>query len=191
MENKLKWQNTKLEPVESFEKGEYEELLKYVEENELMLRSLFVNRNIPEFELTSKYGQSKMGYFEGFAKENPMFHALFKLGELYGYLHALGDINYENSWNAIAMNKFSEFKTDFLAYAALSEAILKELYKNGSMTLEKLTIHLNTKKQLVKDSLFYLCITGFVCCYDSSIKTYSLSELGIRLTKLFDLLLDT
>ena len=95
-----------------------------------MLRSLFVNGNIPEFELTSKYGQSKMGYFEGFTKENATFHVLFKLGELYGYLHALGDVNYENSWNAIAIDKFSEFKIVHSTYANLSEAILKGDVKN-------------------------------------------------------------
>lgn len=181
MENKLKWQNTQLEPVESFEKGEYEELLKYVEENESMLRTLFVNGNIPEFELTSKYGQSKIGYFEGFAKENSMFHTLFKLGELYGYLHALGDVNYENSWNTIAMDRFSEFKTAHSDYAALSETILKELRKNGSMSLDELNIRLNTKKPLIQDSLHYLVIEDFIIYYAN--KDYSLSEIGIRVAK--------
>ena len=183
MENKLKWQNTALEPVESFEKGEYEELLKYVEENELTLRSLFVNGNIPEFELTSKYGQSKMGYFEGFVKENPKFHALFKLGELYGYLHALGDVKYESDWNAIAMNRFSEFKTAFPGYASLSEKIITVLRNAGSITVEELTKCLNAEKKLTEETLHHLFIEGFVYCYDTRVARYTLSDLGIRLAK--------
>ena len=46
MENKLNWQNTKLEPVESFKNGKYEALLKYVKENESALISSFANENL-------------------------------------------------------------------------------------------------------------------------------------------------
>jgi len=184
MEKKLKWQNTKLEPVESFEKGEYEELLKYVEENELMLRSLFVNGNIPEFEFTSKYGCSKMTFFENFTKEkNPMFHALFKLGELNGYLNALGAVNYENSWNSIAMDKFSEFKAAFPSYASLSEKIITELRNAGTLTAEELAHRLNAEKSLTEDILQALFIEVFVCRYDLAVPRYTLSDLGIRLAK--------
>lgn len=184
MGNKLKWQNTKLEPVESFVKGEYEELLKYVEENELMLRSLFVNGNIPDFEFTSKYGCSKMTFFENFTTEkSQMFHALFKLGELNGYLHALGAVNYENNWNTIAMNRFSEFEASFPNYVDLSKEIIPMLRNTNPLTAEELSKHLNAENNLIEDILLSLYIEGFVCRYDLSIPRYTLSDLGIRLAK--------
>ena len=184
MENKLKWQNTQLEPVESFEKGEYEELLKYVEENELTLRSLFVNGNISDFEFASKYGCSKMTFFENFTEEkNPMFHALFKLGELNGYLHALGAVNYENGWNTIAMNRFSQFKTAFPSYDQLSKEIITELRNTDLLTAAELTKRLNSEKTLTEDILQALFLEGFVCRYDLAVPKYTLSDLGTRLAK--------
>lgn len=185
MENKLKWQNTKLEPVESFEKGEYEELLKYVEENELTLCSLFVNGNIPEFELTSIYGQSKMGYFEEFTKKNPMFHVLFKLGELYGHLHALGRVKNESDWNAIAMDRFEALKKAHPDDASILEHTIRRLRNTSSVAAKELSKCFNAKKEYIEKILYYLEIEGFVNCYNDnpSMPRYTLSDLGIRLAK--------
>lgn len=186
MENKLKWQNTALEPVESFEKGEYEELLKYVEENELMLRSLFVNGDIPDFEFASKYGCSKMTFFENFTKEkNSMFYVLFKLGELNGYLHALGAVNYENSWNTIAMDRFKALKKAHSDDASILKHTIKRLRNTGSVTAKELSKCFNAKQEYIEKILYYLDIEGFVNCYNDnpSIKSYTLSDLGIRLAK--------
>lgn len=186
MQNKLKWQNTKLEPKESFEKGEYEELLKYVKENEAMLRSLFVNENFSDYDFTAKYGYSKMSYFEKFVEEKaPMFYALFKLGELQGYLDALGSIRYEEKLNSLALTKFVEFKTDNPSSSSLAESILKKLLNAEIVTVKSLETVLNIPKNSIQTALNNLLTEGFICCYyeGSSRERYSLTEDGIRVAK--------
>lgn len=186
MENKLKWQNTKLEPKESFENGEYEALLKYVEQNERALLSSLCNDDDSTIGLTLKYGDSKMIYFEEFIKANQdtMLYALFKLGELKGHLDAIGKIRYENQYQSIAMRDFSNFKANHPDCAALSEAIIKKLLEQSPLTVEELTKALNVKKVLIKDTLINLFWAGLVDRRDYTHNFhYVLSETGIRIAK--------
>lgn len=185
MENKLKWQNTKLEPVESFKNGEYEALLEYVKENELALLSTFINEGSSALDLTLKYGCSKMNYLENFLKEeNSIYYVLFKLGELKGHLDTLGRIKYEESQCKLAMARFDSYKDDFPNDEhGLAENIIKTLYITPEIdTVGKMIKSFNIKKDLIKATLWHLCRYDFISSYECG-ERYSLSDWGIYLAK--------
>jgi len=186
MDKKLKWQNTALEPEKSFEKGEYEALLNYVEQNERALLSSLCNDDDPTISLTLKYGHSKMGFFEKFIEEKPerILYTLFKLGELKGHLDAIGKIRYENLCQSIAMNDFSNFKANHPDCAALSEAIIKKLVEQSPLTVDELSKALNVKKVLIKDTLLNLLWAGLLDRREYARNVhYVLTETGIRVAK--------
>ena len=183
MKNTLKWQKTQLKPEESFEKGNYEELLKYVKENENQLMTAFFNDDTSAINPMLKYGSEKMDYFEKVIQDNPMFYALFKLGELNGHLTVFNAIKYNEQVISLTKAKFETFKSNYPSYAALSNAILKQLYKSGKPgTLENIVRALNTKKKLIRDVLSLLTLYGFINHY-SLFGIYSLSDTGIIIAK--------
>lgn len=190
---KLKWQNTALKPEESFEKGEYEELIKYVEENEHVLHSEFFYppRKNPYFEtaisddlgLTVKYGHSKLNYFEEIIKKNPMFYALFKLGELRGQLNFIGHIRYEKDKTTLAMQCFYAIRAYYSEYSILFCEILKHLYVSGEMPLTELAKTLNSDEEIVRKAFLHLNSHSFVSCHNEFKEKYALSDSGIRVAK--------
>lgn len=185
MENKLNWQNTELKPEESFEKGEYEELLKYVKENEQALISAFTSTDSSAFDiqlnLMLKYGSAKLGYFEQVIHENPMFYTLFKLGELNGHIDAFNSIEYEKDQKRIAMRRFFNFKASHITHAALAEAIIKQFYLLGGMNLEKLTELLSSEEESTYTTLNCLTDEGFLD-YEGG-NSFALTDLGLRVGK--------
>lgn len=182
---KLKWQNTKLEPVESFKNGEYEALLEYAKKNEQALLSTFINEGSSALNLTLMYGSSKLTYFENFLKEeNSIYYVLFKLGELKGHLDTLGRIKYEESQCKLAIAKFDSYKADFPDDEhTLAETIIKTLYTTPEIdTVRKMIKSFNIKKELIKATLLHLCRYDFIHFYECG-ERYSLSEPGIYLAK--------
>ena len=63
-----------------------------------MLMSEFISES--DLDITLKYGSAVMSRFEAFIKKNPMFYALFKLGELNGHLACINRLNYEKNMNS-------------------------------------------------------------------------------------------
>jgi len=100
MDNNQKWQNTELNLTEAFDNGDIENLLKFAENNQLMLMSEFIGES--DLTVTLKYGSAVMNRFEAFIKKNPMFYALFKLGELNGHLACINRINYEKNQDVLS-----------------------------------------------------------------------------------------
>lgn len=182
--SKLKWENTQLEIGETLKKGEYEELLKYVEENERILMTEVASHGLGgDARLSLKYGSSKMGYFEKSIEEDAEKYVLFKLGELYGHIDCLNKLLYEEQWNSFAKAKLTVAKTYDRVNPTLLEDVIKYLHNCGKyMTTKKLADVLSSKESEVQTVLNILLIEGFVQRFDDH--GYSLDELGVRMGRL-------
>lgn len=182
--SKLKWENTQLEIGETLKKGEYEEILKYVEENERTLMSEVATHGLSrDARLSLKYGSGKMGYFEKSIEEDDEKYALFKLGELYGHINCLNKLVYEEQWNSFAKAKLTVAKTYDRVNPTLLEDVIKYLHNCGKdMTAKKLADVLSSKESEVQTALNILVAEGFVHNYEDF--GYSLSDLGRRIGKL-------
>jgi len=191
MENKgkklLKWENTKLEIGETLKKGEYEELLKYVKENERVLMTEVASYGLSDTVRHSlKYGTSKMVYFEKTIEEDNETYALFKLGELYGYINCLNKLAYEEDWYTLAKARLADAKTYDRANPDLIEAVIKYLYssrKDG--TAKGIANAISSNERDIQITLNILRDEGFLNYYESF--GYSLSDLGIKLGKILSL----
>ena len=182
--SKLKWENTQLEIGETLKKGEYDELVEYVEENERMLMSEVATHGFSrDARLSLKYGTGKMSYFEKSIEEDDEKYALFKLGELYGNINCLNKFVYEEQWNSFAKAKLTVAKTYDRVNPTLLEDVIKYLHNCGKyMTAKGLAYALSSKESEVQTVLNILLIEGFVQLFDDH--GYSLDELGVRMGKL-------
>lgn len=182
--SKLKWENTQLEIGETLKKGEYEELVEYVEGNERMLMSEVATHGLSrDTRLSLKYGSGKMGYFEKSIEEDDEKYALFKLGELYGHISCLNKLVYEEQWNSFAKAKLTVAKTYDGVNPTLLEDVIKYLHNCGKyLTAKKLADVLSSKESEVQTALNILVAEGFVQRFDDH--GYSLDELGVRMGRL-------
>lgn len=179
---KIKWQDTELDLVETFKEGKYEELLKYVKENEQVLVSSIINDGLNGTQLLLKYGSAKLNFFEEFIKDNSEIYALFKLGELQGYLDYLNTVSYEDHMNKLYKAKFAAVKMHKPKYRRCFEQIIRVLYDSSDiMDLDKLKKKL-PRNVKIKFLIDILVVEGFVHFYEGL--GYSLSDGGIRIGKM-------
>lgn len=181
MDNNLKWQNNDLKLPEAFDNGEIENLLKFAENNQLILMSEFIDES--DLTITLKYGSAVMNQFEAFIKKNPMFYALFKLGELNGHLACINRINYEKQSDNLVKTAYENLKAYHPGAFPLMGNILKKLYSTGTTTsADELAEYFSESTISILYCLHYLHLNGFV--YHCGLAdNYSLTDTGHRVAK--------
>lgn len=179
----LKWKNPELDLEKAFKKGDFAALITYATENEDILRSGFLSENFEETKGSLRFGAFKMNYFETLLKEETDQTALFKLGELSGYIHLLNSMFFEDNQNKLAQARFEMVLSRFPNHASCLKNIVILLSEKVGTTekeiIEKVSIS-STELQEIMQALELVQLAQY---YPNS-HEYTLMDFGLRLAKL-------
>jgi len=177
------WLDSKVNLTEEFANGSFEKLVEYSNENELNLMRIWINDDAEDVNRILKYGTAILKYFEATIAEDSKAVAAYKLGELSGYMGCLNHIVYENQQNYLAVHRFESVKLLRPKFKTELEDVIKAFSKVGGKSLKEKELLDKVPLNLLDlcDVLNLLTKSGFLNFYESL--GYSLSDMGIRLTK--------
>jgi len=157
--------------------------VEYSNENELNLMRIWINDDAEDVNRILKYGTAILKYFEATIAEDSKAVAAYKLGELSGYMGCLNHIVYENQQNYLAVHRFESVKLLRPKFKTELEDVIKAFSKVGGKSLKEKELLDKVPLNLLDlcDVLNLLTKSGFLNFYESL--GYSLSDMGIRLTK--------
>lgn len=181
--HKCIWSNLDLDLEKEFDEGSFEKLIEYSDENELNLMLTWLNRDKSEIRKILLLGTTLLSCFEHTISKDSKNMAAFKLGELSGHLKCLDRILYESNLNDFAKARFEKVKSMNLKYSNLIDNVIKAFSNKGAMiTKNELLKKFPYDLQDLEDTLKILLESGFIE-YNESSTEYSLTGIGIRLTK--------
>jgi predicted transcriptional regulator len=177
----LEWKNPKLNLQEAFSKGDFASLIAYVEENEMQLQSILLEGDLSKADLTLKFASCLLGYFESNLEGDFEKKALFKLGELTGYLRLIEFLRYEENQNQWAMAKLEQAKKRLPNLEKHLEKVIMILAENVTTQEKELIYKAHVSSQELEEMIEVLIQIGLVQDYTMSLAGYRLTDMGIRL----------
>ena len=180
----LEWENPKLNLQEAFAKGDFQSIIEYAEENEMQLQSILLGEDLSKSDLTLKFASCLLGYFESNLGEDLEKKALFKLGELTGYLRLMEFIKYENEQNQWAMAKFEKAKSMLPKLEKQLKKIIIALAEKVGSQEEELISKTQVSQQELQEMIEALVQVGLVNDYTMPLEGYTLTDMGIRLVEM-------
>lgn len=175
----INWRNPKLDLEETFKKGDFTTLIYYAEENALDLMSIFLRKGLSETVYELRYGSAVLNYFEENLKAKPDQMALFKLGQLSGYVACLERIRCESDQDKLAKARFEVAKEKFSDYGTEINKIVIALSEKVGMNENDLLQVVLLKVSKLQEIMQTLVNCSIVHFYSYN-QQYSLTDIGLR-----------
>ena len=173
----------KLVLKDAFKEKDFDTLITYLNQNEIQLLSDFLHGNSDEIYLSLITGSFLLNYFEEQIKADSEKNAIFKLGELNGYIHFLESILYEDNQNKLVNSKFEKVLSRFPNHTNILKKVVIALSEKVEVKeqelLDTLSISLTDLKEIIK----VLEEEDFIYNYTKSLSGYALTDLGLRLIR--------
>ena len=172
----MNWYNSKTDISVEFEKGNYEFLRDYVDNNE----SVVINDRIDEeLSLRSvlKLGDAILKRFIQKSLLDEKLRCVFELGKLMGIVKSYAHIEYEKSKNEYSFEQANKM------YGSIKhlDDIVSTLYKAGYLNQAELAKALNLKTTTLTECMKKVMVTDFVITQRvGKYKFFSLSDYGRR-----------
>lgn len=186
MDKNLLCKNQILDLKKIFDDRDFNTLIEYVKENELQLLSTFLSKNSEELKHAILLRTSELDYFESYIEKNLKNSAIFKLGELNGFIHLLEHILYEDSQNKLAKSFFERAISQIPNSSSQLKDIILELSENSIYKEDKLFNKFSLSPEELHEIIKVLIECNLVNVHDSyspSFRSYTLTDIGTRLAK--------
>lgn len=177
------WLNLEFDLETEFDRGSFEELMKYANSNELHLMRIWLSGNPSNIRKTLRLGTLLLNFFEDTISEDLKSLSAFKLGELSGHLECLNRILYETDQKDLAKGKLETIKSMYPEYSHYFDNIIVVLFSNENVSIleQELLKKIPLSIQELKKVLDVMVQNALINYYENI--GYSLSDTGYQLAQ--------